>query len=206
MGHMEKPTGSFNQSVYDLMMGNSYIAYSDQMLPKNESIASDLSTLKFLEVGVWWCTKTYRTAVDDGKSVTEEVGVRSELVQPSVTVNLHWARDFFGCYVSRTCNKTYGAREAHLRPPPHVNQQDDYRLHVWTALKWSASLGTQNQFQSAFIDRNRGVIASNGGGIAKAYAVSLFGDFYSTALPSQEDQMRNTRALARNSAQTLTNL
>lgn len=208
---LDQPTGSFNESVARLMSGNTYIAYTDELIPNTENVSFDLLKLKFLEVGFWWCTKTYRTIVDGGKHTTVEVATRSELLNTtsnsnSSTLNVRWADDFYPCYTAGTCNQTYGDAQAELAPPPHVPKHGEkFRVHIWTGLTASALLSA-SIFDSAFLDQRRGIISSNGGGIAKAYALAIYGDFLTTEIPNPEVQMRNVQAIARNSAQTLTNL
>ena len=205
IGLLDGPTKAFNQSVTDLMLSDSFVAYTDEMV--NNSATFDMSKIKYLEVAFWWCTKTYSTKVAGGEATTVEVSTRSQLKKPSSSsMNMPWALDFYPCYHSGTCNKTYGDKEAHLEPPPGaVGDETSYKIHLWTELTASALLAA-TMFDSVFMDRTRGVVSSNGGGIAKAFGLSILGDFMSTASPEPSIQLANTRALVGNAARSVTNL
>ncbi|KAK0654739.1 hypothetical protein B0T16DRAFT_432514 [Cercophora newfieldiana] len=174
MGLLDKPTNAFNRSVTDLMLSDSFVAYTDELL--NNSAVFDMSKVKYLEVALWWCTKTFSTEVKAGQATTVEEGTMSQLKEPaSSSLNMPWALEFYPCYTFGACNRTYGGKEARLEPPPGAAGPDR-------------------------------VISSNGGGIAKAFGLSILGDFMSTSSPSPEAQMANTRALISNVARATTNL
>jgi hypothetical protein len=59
---------------------------------------------------------------------------------------------------------------------------------------------------SLLLDRTRGVVASNGGGVAKAFGFSLVGDFLATEVPSPQTQMADVRTIVDNTARSMTNL
>ncbi|KAK0634213.1 hypothetical protein B0T14DRAFT_534127 [Immersiella caudata] len=204
IGLLDKPTNAFNKSVTDLMLSDSFIAYTDELL--NNSATFDMSKVKYLEVALWWCTKTYSTEVTAGKAVTTEVSTMSQLKEPaSSSLNMPWAMPFYPCYTFGTCNSTYGGQEARLEPPPGASSSDSYTIHIWTELTASALIAA-TMFDSVFMDRTRGVVSSNGGGIAKAFGLSILGDFMSASSPPPEMQMANTRALISNVARSTTNL
>lgn len=201
---LDKPTGAFNRSVTDLMLSDSFVAYTDELL--NNSATFDMSKIKYLEVALWWCTKSYETSVTGGIATTREIGTRSQLKNTPSTLNLAWSSEFYPCYTSGTCNKTYGASTAQLEPPPGIEgAQDNFTIHLWSELTASALLAA-SMFDSVFMDRTRGVVASNGGGVAKSFGLSVLGDFLSTKSPPPEAQMENMRKLVANTARATTNL
>jgi hypothetical protein len=59
---------------------------------------------------------------------------------------------------------------------------------------------------SLLLDRTRGVVASNGEGVAKASGFSLVGDFLATEVPAPETQLAKIRTVVDNTARALTNL
>ncbi|KAK3337607.1 hypothetical protein B0T19DRAFT_481899 [Cercophora scortea] len=204
-GLFDQPSGAFNASVTALMISDSYIAYSDQLMNNSLSAMADLSTIKYLELGFWWCTKTYSTSVRAGQHTTTEIETVSKLKEPTSPLNMPWAVDFYPCYTSGTCNATFGGKQAQLEPPSRADAGTNYTLHVWTELTASALLAA-TMFDSVFFDSRRGIVSSNGGGIAKTYALSLLGDFQSTALPTPETQLGNIRGVVQNMARAMTNL
>jgi len=206
MGLLDRPTGAFNQSVTNLMLSDSFVAYTDELL--DNSATFDMSKVKYLEVALWWCTKTYSTEVVAGKATTVEESTMTQLEEPtSLSLNMPWELGFYSCYTSGRCNITYGGKEARLTPPPGAaaSGPDTYTVHIWTELTASALLAA-TMFDSLFLDRTRGVVSSNGGGIAKAFGLSILGDFLSTSSPPPQMQMANTRAVISNVARSLTNL
>lgn len=64
IGLLGPPSNAFNQSVNDLMLSDSFVAYTDELLPNADTF--DMSRVKYLEVAFWWCTKTYHTVVTSG--------------------------------------------------------------------------------------------------------------------------------------------
>ncbi|KAK0725856.1 hypothetical protein B0H67DRAFT_571729 [Lasiosphaeris hirsuta] len=186
IGLLDSPSNAFNQSVNGLMLSDSFVAYTDELLPNADTF--DMSRVKYLEVAFWWCTKTYHTVVTSGQSSTVELAARSQLKEATSSLNMPWATDFYPCYTSGTCNATFGGTTASLEPPPGADE-DEYTM-----------------FDSVFMDRTRGVVSSNGGGVAKAFGLSVLGDFLSTELPSPQEQMGNVKAVVKNMARSTTNL
>ncbi|KAK1753682.1 hypothetical protein QBC47DRAFT_304021 [Echria macrotheca] len=204
IGALDRPTGAFNASVTALMASDSFVAYADELL--NNSFPFDVNKLKYLEVAFWWCTKSLETNVTAGKAVTTEIAIRSELARPLDTVlNQPWHPEYLQCYTQGTCNATYGDKVASLAAPLGL-RDEEYTVHLWTGLSASALLAT-SMFDSVFMDRTRGNVASNGaGGIAQAMGLSILGDFLSTVAPAPEEQMGAVRRLVANVAQSTTNL
>ena len=96
-----------------------------------------------------------------------------------------WAVDFYLCYTAGTCNEIYGGTMARLEAPPAtaaVSPEDSYTIHVWTELLASGLIAA-TMFDSILIDHIRGIVVSNGGGVARAFGFSLLGDFQSTESP-----------------------
>jgi len=203
IGVLDKPTNIFNASVTSLMASDSFIAYTDELL--NNSFPFDMTKMKYLEVALWWCTKTFETNVTAGKASTRELSIRSELGQPlATTLNQPWSAEYYPCYTRGSCNSTFGDQVATLAPPPGSEPQD-YTVHLWTGLSASALLAT-SMFDSIFMDRTRGSVASNGAGIAQAFGLSILGDFLAMSSPKPEEQMDNVRRLVENISKSTTNL
>lgn len=203
MGHLERPTGAFNTSVTELIASDTFIAYTNE--PVNTSVQFDISAVKFLEVAFWWCTKTYATKVTQGQATTEEISTLSKAKQVNNTLNITWDPKFYPCYSAGQCNETYGATEVTLEPPPGANSSSEsYRVHLWTGVTASMLLAS-TMLDSALLDRTRGVVASNGGGVAKAFAFSLLGDFLATKVPSPETQLADLGTIVDNQARSMTN-
>ncbi|KAK1830660.1 hypothetical protein QBC39DRAFT_105355 [Podospora conica] len=199
VGVLDKPTGAFNRSVTDLMASDSFIAYTDELLPN--ALPFDMSRVRYLEMAYWWCTKAYQTNVTAGKATTVELATRSQLTKPARTLNMPWAPEFYPCYATETCNTTYGGDMAELEAPPGTadGPSVNYTLHVWSELTASSMLAI-TMFDQVFFDHNRGVLLSNGGGVSKAFGPSLFGDFLSSTMPAPERQLENMRSLVSNAA------
>lgn len=203
IGVLDKPTNAFNASVTALMASDSFVAYTDELL--DNSFPFDTTKLKYLEVAFWWCTKTFETTVAAGKASTTELSARSELAAPLDTVlNQPWNADYYPCYARGTCNASYGDRVVSLASPPGA-EEEEYAVHLWTGLSASALLAT-SMFDSIFMDRTRGNVASGGAGIAQALGLSILGDFLSTTSPAPEEQMVNVKRLVDNMAKSTTNL
>ncbi|KAK5651785.1 hypothetical protein OQA88_11652 [Cercophora sp. LCS_1] len=205
VGLLGKPTGAFNQSVNQLLASDGFVAYTDDLIDNADTF--DMTKFKCLEVAFWWCTKAYSTEVKEGQARTVEVSTRSQLKGSEVPPPLDWPwnPDFYPCYTTGTCNKTFGAKEVHLEPPPGIRSEEVYSLHLWSELAASALIAAV-MFDSVFVDRTRGVVASNGGGIAKAFGLSISGDFMTTEPPPPNVQMANMKSLITNTARSLTNL
>lgn len=115
-----------------------------------------------------------------------------------------WASDFYPCYTFGTCNAAYGDTTASLKPRPVADGDEEYTIHVWSELTASALLAA-TMLDSVFMDRTRG-IPSSGGGVAKAFGLSVLRDFLLTELPSPQEQMGNVKAVVKNMARSTTNL
>lgn len=221
MGVVDAPTGAFNDSITPLIATDRFIAYSDEML--DLSIRPlDMSRIKFLEIAFWWCTKTYQTEVIQGQATTVEISTSSQVLSDSsnastktndtianTTFNVSWDPKFYACYSAGNCNATYGAAEILLSPPPDLppNSTETYSVHLWSGLTASMLVAT-TMVDSLLLDHARGVVASNGGGVAKAFAYSLLDVFLTTsaAVPPPETQMRNVQIVVENTAKSMTNL
>lgn len=204
VGPMPNATGAFNQSVSSLLINDNYIAYSDELM--TNSTITDSSKLKFLEVAFYWCTKTFSTDVAAGVSTTEEVSQAATPLKPvPSTLNFIWSTVFYPCYMSGTCNKTLGGLEVELGAPPGVSSSENYTVDVWTALIASA-LVSVTTYDALLVDQFRGVIASNGGGIAQAFGVPLLGDLMTFVSPPPEEQLEGVRNVSTNIARSMTNL
>ncbi|KAK4223072.1 hypothetical protein QBC38DRAFT_488455 [Podospora fimiseda] len=71
-----------------------------------------------------------------------------------------------------------------------TNSTETYSVHVWSALTTS-HLNGSTMLDSLLLDRTRGVISSNGGGVANAFGFSLLGDYLATSVPSPQIQLQN---------------
>ncbi|KAK4194537.1 hypothetical protein QBC40DRAFT_290624 [Triangularia verruculosa] len=209
IGLLDRPTGAFNQSVTELMVSDSFIAYTEEMVStSSDSDALDdmMAKVKYLELAFWWCTKSYVTEVTQGQSVTTEVSVLSRAKEGmNNTLNVAWDHSFYPCYSAGRCNETYGGTEMVLEKPAETAEQVDFTVHLWTSLTASMLIAS-TMLDSLLLDRTRGVVASNGGGSAKAFAFSLLGDFLTTELPPPEKRLADVQTVMSNAARSMTNL
>lgn len=204
IGLLDSPSKVFNGSVTELIVSDSFIAYTDEMV--NTSAPFDMAKVKYLEVAFWWCTKTYTTEVTQGQATTVEISTASKAKEYKNTLNVSWDPKFYPCYSTGRCNETYGATEVSLEPPPGLISSDEsYTVHLWTDLTASMLLAS-TMLDSLLLDRTRGVVASNGGGVAKAFGFSLLGDFLATEVPLPEIQLTSVRTVVSNTARSMTNL
>ncbi|KAK3998126.1 hypothetical protein QBC44DRAFT_254497, partial [Cladorrhinum sp. PSN332] len=208
IGLLDGPTGAFNESVTALIASDSFVAYTDEMFDLSVR-PFDMSKIKFLEIAFWWCTKTYETRVSQGQATTLEVSTISVPVDSSAnnTLNVSWDPKFFPCYSTGKCNETYGSTEIVLSPPLGlpVNSTEAYSVNAWSGITGSHLIAS-TMLDSLLLDRTRGVISSNGGGVAKAFGFSLLGDFFATSVPLPETQLQNVRTVVQNTARSMTNL
>ncbi|KAK4162908.1 hypothetical protein QBC43DRAFT_379646 [Cladorrhinum sp. PSN259] len=211
IGLLDGPTGAFNQSVTALIASDSFIAYTDEMFDLSVR-PFNMSKIKFLEVAFWWCTKTYQTTVVKGQAATVEVSTVSIPEEESLgtrnnTLNVTWDPEFFPCYSTGKCNDTYGSDEVILSTPAGLppNSIETYSVNVWSGVTCSHLIAS-TMLDSLLLDRTKGVISSNGGGVAKAFGFSLLGDFLTTSVPSSETQLRNVQTVVENTARSMTNL
>jgi hypothetical protein len=213
LGPMSNPSTLFNASVNTLIINDNFIAYPVEIM--NASAPLDLTKIHFLEVAFWWCTKTFESKVKSGQHTTTEITARSEPKAPTQkynntdTLNMAWSHVFYPCYVAGSCNDTYGGAMVELEPPPLPTEipnreNDSYTVHVWTGLTVSGLLAA-TMWDSVLMDPSHGVVTSNGGGIAKAFALSVLGDFMA-AYPPANTQLENARSIARNIGRAMTNL
>lgn len=214
LGPMFSPSNSFNDSVKNLILNDNFVAYPTRMLDSSEPLAVD--AFHFLGLTFWWCTKSYSSRVKAGEHTTAEVATRSE-VKPSSprskntqTLNMAWSPDFYPCYTAGTCNATFGPAAIELEPPfaPAENSPaatENYTVNVWTGLTVSGLLAA-TMWDSVLMDPSHGVVTSNGGGVAKAFALSVLGDFLAPAPPPPAEQLRSAGRVAANIARTITNL
>lgn len=209
IGLLDEPTGAFNQSVTDLIVSDSFIAYTEEMVSTSsdaDALTEMMSKVKYLELAFWWCTKTYETEVTQGQSVTREVSTLSQVTSElNNTLNVAWDPKFYPCYSTGQCNDTYGGAEFTLERPPDAEDSVDFTINVWTSLTASMLLAS-TMLDSLLMDRTRGVVASNGGGSAKAFAFSLLGDFLTTELPPPEKRLADIQTVMTNAARSMTNL
>ncbi|KAB5522048.1 hypothetical protein GE09DRAFT_1044110 [Coniochaeta sp. 2T2.1] len=205
LGPMFSPSSSFNASVQNLILNDNFIAYPTRML--DPSSALDLDAFHFLGLTFWWCTKSYSTSVKAGQHTTVELETRSEIVKNKTkTLNMAWSHEFYPCYTSGTCNATFGDLSVSLLPPAtaNISETEPYDINVWTALTVSGLLAA-TMWDSVLMDQSHGVVTSNGGGVAKAFALSVLGDFLAPA-PDPTTQMSSAQRVAGNIARTITNL
>jgi hypothetical protein len=206
IGPLANPSGALNESITQLLASDHYVAYSN-MLMTNVSI-HDLPGIQFLEVAFHWCTKTFSTQVSGGIASSGEVAssIRTAKPPPYSTVNFAWSEAFYPCYETRTCNQTFGGMEIDMEAPPQVEEiVGPYTIHVWTALMASAPISA-TMYGSVLMDVFRGFVASNGGGIAEAFASPLLGDFMAPTAPPADVQMQGVQNVVRNMAKAMTNL
>ncbi|KAH8904952.1 hypothetical protein BR93DRAFT_882125 [Coniochaeta sp. PMI_546] len=208
LGPMLSPSNSFNDSVKNLILNDNFVAYPVKML--NSSDPLDMDSFHFLGLTFWWCTKSYSSRVKAGEHTTTEVATRSE-VKPSTqqsentqTLNMAWSHDFYPCYTAGTCNATFGPAAVELEPPAETSQTENYTVNVWTGLTVSGLLAA-TMWDSVLMDPSHGVVTSNGGGVAKAFALSVLGDFMAPT-PAPLEQLKSSRQVAANIARTITNL
>lgn len=205
IGPLPGPTGSFNDSVTSLLFSDNFLAYSNTPVT-NDSIHTLSSRLHFLEFAMYFCTKTYSTKVNDGIPYTQEKASSTETPAPPPNVlNFQWDKKFYPCYLSGTCNEVFGGMRVDLTPPPFVSDTEKYTVNIWTSLITSAMIAA-SMWDALLVDQFRGVVASNGGGMAQAFAYSLLGDFMATAAPAPETQLENVKSVMSNTARSLTNL
>jgi hypothetical protein len=202
VGRMKAPSGAFDPSLSGLMLSDSFLAYADA--PLNVTNHTDVGALRFLEVGLHWCTKAYETKVEGGRHATREVRARMRVLNkvPFVT-NFAWEPATLACYALGNCNETMGGVEVLLESP--LDGEDPYAVHVWTATLASA-LMTFTMYDSMLVDLSRGIISESGGGIGSALAAALYGDFLSTKGPSPEEQWKGIESIASNMAVAITNM
>lgn len=205
---MFSPSAAFNESVKNLIINDNFIAYPVSML--NSSDPLDIDRFHFLGLTFWWCTKSYSSQVKAGEHTTVEVSTRSD-VNPSATrynntetLNMAWSHHFYPCYTSGTCNTTFGPASVSLEPPPDIPSPENYTVNVWTGLTVSGLLAA-TMWDSVLMDPSHGVVTSNGGGVAKAFALSVLGDFQAPTPPAAQ-QLGSARQVARNIARQITNL
>jgi hypothetical protein len=202
IGPVPNATGSFNESVSNLMASNHYIAYADELLT-NVTVTPD--RFKFLEFGLYWCTKSMVTRVEAGNPRTLEVGRAAVPLNTTPSpLNFSWSRLFYACYMTGSCNTTLGGQEVSLAPPPGVDGHEVYKVDVWTSLIASALISA-SAYDALLLDTFRGVVASNGGGLGAAYGLSLFGDFMASSIPNPQEQLDGAKNVTDNIARSLTN-
>jgi len=205
LGPLPGPTGLLNDSVTSLLFSNHYLAYSE-ILFTNNTINTLPSKVHFLEIAMYLCSKTFSTEVTDGIPTTHETASSTETRAPVPNVlNFEWDDKFYPCYMTGSCNNVYGGMKVDMTPPPGVSDTGNYTVNVWTSLITSA-LVSATMYDALLVDQFRGVVASNGGGMAQAFAYSLLGDFMSTAAPGPEAQLQNVQNVMANMAKSLTNL
>lgn len=208
LGPMLSSSDVLNESVHSLIVNDNFIAYPNGLLNSSEPL--DMDSFLFLGVSFWWCTKTFSSVVTSGEHTTTEIAARSERKAPSEkpanteTLNMAWSPEFYPCYTAGTCNETFGPAVVELEPPEHSPPNESYTVHVWTGLTVSGLLAA-TMWDSVLMDPTHGVVTSNGGGIAKAFALSILGDFMS-ATPPPATQLGNAKNVAVNIARSLTNL
>ncbi|TPX12036.1 uncharacterized protein E0L32_007339 [Thyridium curvatum] len=204
IGPVPSASGAFNDSITELLINDHYLAYSDELL--TNVTASDLSHIKFLEIGFHWCTKSFSTEVRKGVHVTEEIGRVATTVKSSqYSLNFGWNPTIYPCYMAGTCNQTYGGVDIELAAPPGVPDGGTFTVNVWTSLIASALIFGA-MYDSVLIDGLRGLVASNGGGMGQAFAASLFGDFMTFQMPTPEQQLDGVQNITQNMARSMTNL
>ncbi|KAK4183932.1 hypothetical protein QBC35DRAFT_506964 [Podospora australis] len=216
---LERPTGMFNHSVTELIISDSFIAYTDEMVNKSSGVdplVDIMSKVKYLEVAFWWCTKTYETEVHNGQATTRELATFSKIIptqgdpifprQPN-QLNVAWDPRILPCYEHGNCKQIYGANKTLLEPAPGAGRLQDevgYSVHLWTGLVASMNLASK-MLGCALVDSFRSVVASNGDSMAKVFAFALFGDLLNREVPPPQVQMAYVTNIVDNTARSITN-
>ncbi|KAH8887657.1 hypothetical protein GQ53DRAFT_749727 [Thozetella sp. PMI_491] len=202
VGNLDAPMGVFNESVYQAMAGEYFVAYTDSTVT-----ASTVSNSSFTYLGVsfYWCTTSYKTSVRDGVATTDIVGRNTRVATKNPkTLNFSWSNDFTVCYVAGNCNETVGSMFVEFETPAEVENEITYGVNVWTGLLGSVLVGS-TMYDSLLMDEMRGIVTSTGGGIAQAFASALYGDFLTPKSPPPAEQMLNVKGIVSNFARSLTN-
>jgi hypothetical protein len=104
MGLLESPTGAFNRSVTELIVSDSFIAYTNDPVSTSDPLDVSAAEYTYLEVAFWWCTKTYATMVSQGQATTTEIATLTKARHLNNTVNVVWDPKFYPCYSAGQCN------------------------------------------------------------------------------------------------------
>ncbi|KAB5575307.1 hypothetical protein GE09DRAFT_1091628 [Coniochaeta sp. 2T2.1] len=206
----DAPTGALDESLIDLLAVDHFIAYTDQPFDVTKPLPPNLlDYFKFLEVAFYWCTKSYNTKVTDGIHVTDEVSSAARIIQPApqLGLNFAWSPTWYECYTKNTCGSTIGGLKTRIAGPPGLpsleGEDEGYDIDIWTATTSSALLGV-SLYDSIFLDQQRGLVSSAGGGTAAAFASALYREFLATRLPEPGDQFAAVRNITTNMATSLT--
>lgn len=94
MGMIPQPTGAFAEETEKLLVTDHYIAYVDS--PTNENSVLDSSRPIFLEIGFYFCTKTFSTEVRGRVTSTIEISYNAQISSgPAYNMNFSWNPQFY---------------------------------------------------------------------------------------------------------------
>jgi hypothetical protein len=209
-GIVPLPTGVFNQSVVSAMHADMFIAYANEPLDLSRGFNDDdLSKFKFFELGLFWCTKGYRTIVQKGSPMTEEVSTKFEVLSPSnpqQSLNVFWNFGFSTCYMPNASTCTgYGGVEVELAPPDNLPPGSNQRflLELWTSL--ALSFGTMSQLTGGLLQTAGLTTYAIVGDVHYAVSAALFGDRLGLEAYPPDVQFLNIKQMTENIARGLTN-
>jgi hypothetical protein len=205
------PTKAFNQSVTNTMHANLFIAYSNEPLNISAGFDNNLNGFHFLEVALYWCTKSYSTSVKNGTSTTVELFTKSEILTPqaanmSRSLSVFYNAGFTGCYDphSPPC-QGYGGTEVDFAAPDGLplDSKPKYWVDLWTAL--AMSFTTHFAMMGGALQTAGLTIYAENSDTALGLSTALFGDRIGLEPYPLEVQLQNIQQTAANIARGLTN-
>ena len=201
------PTGAIDPSLLGLLTGDFIFAFSNGEIDATKPLPENIvDQYQLVEMVFYFCSKTFSTAVTDGRASSVEVATHARLLQASpLGLNMDWIASYKNCYLSNTCNTTLSGLMATIEGPPELPIKQNYNIDLWSALVASSLLrGAVND--AGFFDQFRGIVASAGGGTAEAFGAAVFGEYMSFQSPRTDEQLEAVQNITVNIARSLTNL
>ncbi|KAK1751251.1 hypothetical protein QBC47DRAFT_351261 [Echria macrotheca] len=196
------PSGAFPPSVTSTALVDVLFIYTPTAVDPS---SVSLQSLRFVELILHGCTKTYQHTIKTGVLSTPEPATSAQISsKDNVTLNAAWNTQDFNLLPQVECKPGVGGRSVSLAPSEGTSPTEEFTVDLCTAYMASSLM---NQYLASFIALREEdkVVSSVVGMTSSALGTALYGGFLGK-VPGVEEQIGNLRGIGRNLADGLTNM
>jgi len=192
---IDSPSTEFKEAPPQTVVSQAVVGYFNTLIdPTNDT---DLATMQFIGVSLYFCTQSFSTTVKDGIHTTSMVAFTNDILSSSnnQTLNSLWNGFLFN---RPTCGPTI------TLSGPTGFSNETYLVDFCTAVYLSNVLiiGTTG----GFLLGPDGDIFATVGQISQALSIALYGEFNSPAIPDPATQYGNIKVMMENIGKSMTTL
>jgi hypothetical protein len=191
------PSYQFNESVTRAAIGETLLAFSSTLVNITDNTV--IPNFQFLDIMLYFCTKSFSSSVKAGISNTFEVASTLNILPPD-SGSFNWAWNLN--YGSALCPSTMNGLSMLLSGAEGFTNET-YTVDYCTAYL-ASNLYTLSVSGGILLSQELSTTEVYGQ-IETAIGVSLFGDFLSKNTYDSETQFQNIKGMADNIAASLTN-